>query len=135
MVETCLNMSWLIWNNRNQCFHNHSCRVPLELVRAANKMHQDLQLALVNSDVPGPASHVAWIPPHRNCFKLNVDAAYSSNTKMAKLGMVVRDYLGNIYLCAVTALDNIETSLQAEIKAILFGLETCSQFFLHGFIG
>ena len=129
LVETCLNTSWLIWNNRNQCFQNNSCRMPMALVRSANKMHHDSRLALVSSYVLGTESPATWSPPHRNCFKLNVDAAYSSDTKMAKLGMVVCDYLGNIYLCAVITLDNIKTFLQAKIKAILFDLETAHDFY------
>ena len=108
LVETCLNMRWLIWNNINQCFHNHSCRVPLELTGSGNKITLDFLLAIRF--------------PHRNCLNLTVDAAYSSKIKIDKLGMVVRDYLGNIHLCAVTAKDNIETPLHAKIKAILFGL-------------
>ena len=42
--------------------------------------------------------------------------------------MVVRDYLGNIHLCAMTAMDDIEMPLHAEIKAILFGLEKAYNF-------
>ena len=63
------------------------------------------------------------MPLASNSFKLNVDAAYSSRTKEASLGMVVRDHLGSVLLCAVTKVDSIVFPLHAEIKALLFGLE------------
>ena len=63
------------------------------------------------------------MPPHNNSFKLNVDAAYSAITKEASLGMEVCDYLGAVHLCVVTRVEEIESSLHAEIKTILFGLE------------
>ena len=72
-------------------------------------------------------SHQSWNPPSGNCFKLNVDAAFLSDSKKANLGMVVRDSSGTVQVCAVTKVDNIDSALQAELRAILFGLEIAQE--------
>ena len=52
-----------------------------------------------------------------------VDAAYCSENKIASLGMVVRNDIGAIRLCAVMKTCNVESPLQADAKAVAFGLE------------
>ena len=42
LVEIWLNLCLLIWNNKNHCFHNHSCRRPFEIVRLAGPMKKDI---------------------------------------------------------------------------------------------
>lgn len=46
--------------------------------------------------VSPPASNIRWIPPSKNIFKLNWDDAYDSNTDKIGLGVIVRDYTGNV---------------------------------------
>ena len=40
--------------------------------------------------------------------------------------MLVRDHSGFTHICAAIRVDNIDSPLQAELKAILFGLEEAS---------
>ena len=42
----------------------------------------------------------------------------------------MRDHLGEVHLCAATRVDNIESSLHAELKAILFGLKEATSIHL-----
>ena len=55
-------------------------------------------------------------PPGRD---VTVDAAYSSKTKIASLGMVVWDFTSTICLCAVKKIGNIVLPLHAEFDASL----------------
>ena len=68
-----------------------------------------------------------WIPPVNDSVKLNVDAAYCPRSKVAGLGMVVRNDLGVICLCAVKRIDKVESPLQAELMAVAFGLEIAKE--------
>ena len=61
--------------------------------------------------------------PPEGHYKINVDTAYSATIKDVSLGVVVRDMIVEVYLSAVAKVENIVSPLQAEIKAILFGLQ------------
>ena len=63
-----------------------------------------------------------WIPPPEDSIKVNVDAAYCNATKVASLGVIARNSRSKIRFSAVTKEGGIESPLQAEVKAILFGL-------------
>ena len=68
-------------------------------------------------------SRLAWFPPTSGIIKLNVDAAYSSESKIASSGLVVWDFVGSLCLCAVMKIRNIAFVLQAELQAIFFDLK------------
>ena len=44
--------------------------------------------------------------------------------------MVVRDHLGVVHICVGIRVDNIESPLHAELKAILFGLKEATSIHL-----
>ena len=77
----------------------------------------------------GNADYQTWTPLDRNALKLNVDATFSSNSRIGKFGMVVRDSTGKVCLCAVSCEGNVDSALQVELKAILFGLEVARNHF------
>ena len=56
-------------------------------------------------------------------MKLNVDATFFSQVKKANLGMVLRDHTGSIMLSVVRRIGDVDSPLQVEFLAILFGLE------------
>ena len=87
---------WQIWLNRNKCFHNQTCQVPSALARTARRLKEDFFAAGDIQDMARLQSHQSWNPPSGNCFKLNVDAAFLSDSKKANLGMVVRDSSGTV---------------------------------------
>ena len=114
---------WLIWNNRNQCFHNQICKAPQTLVRDASRMKEEFRLALPPCRQVYQPSPPTWSLPISGSFKLNVDATFNADSKIAGLGMVLRDSSSNVMLSAVTKIDRVDSPLHAEIKAILFGME------------
>ena len=114
---------WLIWNNRNQCFHNQICKAPQTLVRDASRLKEEFRLALSPCRQVYQLAPPTWSPPICGSLKLNVDATFNSNSKLAGLGMVLRDSSGSVRLSAVTKIDRVDSPLHAEFKAILFGME------------
>ena len=54
-----------------------------------------------------------------------MDVAYFTQSRNANLGMVVRDHLGTIKLCAVKRVTSVDSPLHIEFKTILFGLGEC----------
>ena len=74
----------------------------IDLATTARIMHEEFLGAHFRT-TSIPKSITTWVPPNSQLLKLNVDAAYSSGTKKASLGMLVRDRLGSVHLCAMTS--------------------------------
>ncbi|XWS37774.1 hypothetical protein CRYUN_Cryun19dG0073900 [Craigia yunnanensis] len=86
-------------------------------------MKEDFISASISLESLQPVFNSVWKAPNIGSMKLNVDAAYYPAIREASLAMVVRDHLGEVHICAATRVENIESPLQAELKAILFGLK------------
>ena len=127
LVETWMLVVWLLWDNRNHCFHRLSCRIPAEIARIAVRMKEDFLQISSTSENTSHRRPARWTPPSYNNVKLNVDAAFCPRSKVASLGMVVRNATGDFILCAVMKTDKVESSLHAELMAVEFGLETVKE--------
>ena len=129
-LEMWMLLVWIIWNNRNSCFHNLSCRRHSNIVGTAARMKNDFFSAGATQRFDNQNTRAEWQMPLSDTVKMNVDAAFCSVTKVATLGMVFRDCTGSICLAAVKKIENVESPLHAEFLAILFGFEVIiSDFF------
>ena len=63
-----------------------------------------------------------WHPPCRDCIKINVDATVYSTSKIASLG-VARNVEAEVCFSIMSKSEDIDTPIQAEIKAIIFGIQ------------
>ena len=68
-----------------------------------------------------------WLPPPRNLYKFNVDASYVLASSIAILGVVVKDKKALVRFSTVTKVEGVVAPLQAEIMAIMFGLQVASE--------
>ena len=123
LVDLRLIVCWLIWTNKNHCFYSSSCKRPSGIVRIANQIKDDFISASISLEPIQTVSDSIWKAPNIGIMKLNVDVAYYPTSREASLRMVVRDHMGEVYICAATRVENIESPLQAELKAILFGIK------------
>ena len=74
-VEMWMHIVWLIWNNRNSCYHNLSCRCPSELGRIAKRMKSEYISAFVPQRSETQNTISMWLSPSRDSVKINVDVA------------------------------------------------------------
>ena len=49
-VEMWMIICWLIWKNRNKCFHDKSCKVPRSIVNSAYRLKNEFEAALSAQD-------------------------------------------------------------------------------------
>ncbi|XWS59017.1 hypothetical protein CRYUN_Cryun08bG0084800 [Craigia yunnanensis] len=64
-----------------------------------------------------------WQPLSVGFMKINADAGFCVSTGEARLGVVARDSSGYVWFCAATKRRGIQSPLQTELLAILYGLE------------
>ncbi|XWS70758.1 hypothetical protein CRYUN_Cryun03dG0076400 [Craigia yunnanensis] len=125
LLDIWMLATWQIWNNRNQCVHNFSCKKPSKIANSVCRLNEDMVLNTSISQEGVVLNSIGWQAPPEGVHKLNVDATYSVQHKYANMGMVVRDYRGSIVLCIVKQVEGVDSPLHAKLKAILFGLEEC----------
>ncbi|XVF01393.1 hypothetical protein REPUB_Repub04eG0084500 [Reevesia pubescens] len=90
---------WVIWKNRNDCLQNQVCgtvRVVLERAKYFS--------SLVGSDHTDGSEgssnlQVGWKKPKQGIIKVNVDASYYKETHQTGLGVVARDFEGDVLFC------------------------------------
>ncbi|XVF12979.1 hypothetical protein REPUB_Repub08aG0167000 [Reevesia pubescens] len=125
-LDTVLFSLWLIWANRNKCFHLSANYTPSGVCRLVFSLLSETRTAhAANSGVLDQL--LRWIPPRAPEVKLNVDASFCAQNGVAGLGSVLRDCGGNILSSAVTKERLTQSVLHAEVKAILFGLRLVFQ--------
>ncbi|XP_055961825.1 uncharacterized protein LOC130015527 [Mercurialis annua] len=93
---------WSLWLNKNNIvWKKVAGSVDSIIASAVNQfspwnvshMHdEDLRLVELLKEY----GHVTWLPPREGWLKVNCDAACFSNNHETGLGMVVRDYMGNV---------------------------------------
>ena len=110
------------------CLFNFCCRRLSDIASQVFMMKEDVRSTSGSLSGSSPVTSSVWVPPLPGSFKINVDAAFYSTTKEACLSLVVRDHQGLPHLCAATRVNNVDSALHAEFKAILFGLTKASKF-------
>ncbi|XVE61195.1 hypothetical protein DITRI_Ditri06bG0020100 [Diplodiscus trichospermus] len=123
IVEQCMNASWLIWINRNNCYHNKTCKNPTAVVRQAMKMHDELISSPNTNGIHLQEMVPRWEPPPPGKVKLNVDASSTQDMKAASVGLVIRKASGTVEASAQVSQILAESPLHAELLAIKLGLE------------
>ena len=72
-------------------------------------------------------SHTKWTAPAPNTYKINYDGALSNADNKSGIGVVVRDYRGEVIASLVQQLDQafqpVEIEALAACKAVEFGSE------------
>ncbi|XVF69460.1 hypothetical protein PTKIN_Ptkin11bG0083900 [Pterospermum kingtungense] len=125
-LEKALYACWCTWNNRNNCIFHNRCSTVESLVFKAEQhatyFEQANHVVPFSSNVNG-----TWIALPLGFYKLNVDVGFSVSDKRASCGMVIRDCQGQVILSASKAFSGFHSALQAELRAILFGLEMAHQ--------
>ncbi|KAK1359329.1 hypothetical protein POM88_043803 [Heracleum sosnowskyi] len=65
-----------------------------------------------------PKQGVKWKPPNRDCLKINVDAATSSERNGMGLGVVIRDHNGGVITSGMVYKNHCFGALAVELFAI-----------------
>ncbi|KAK8572928.1 hypothetical protein V6N12_028968 [Hibiscus sabdariffa] len=86
---------WNIWNHRNRWIHSGQL-IPARLVAEyAQLVHGDYEQVAENLGDSIPcAQEKKWRKPEPGVIKINVDGAWNVTTRMAAIGVIVRDHHG-----------------------------------------
>ena len=98
LVEQGMYTFWMLWNNRNNCFHNLTCGNSTTMKSLIAIMVSDYKYAVSLPASVEQMTREVWFPPPRDYIKINVDAAFCSTTRIASLGVVSRNMDAKVFL-------------------------------------
>jgi ribonuclease HI len=109
---------WRAWHHRNNIVHGDgkasvSASVPY-LVNYHRSFTRVGDEALIKE--------ASWSPPPFGSIKVNVDAGWDSMSKMAGIGVIIRDHLGQPILAVWKPITGCASAQEAEVIACLEGL-------------
>ena len=87
---------WFVWNRRNAIHFNRAVR-PVDSIcsEAGSLLQEFLQAREVELSPTLPQAIQRWRPPDPNIYKINFDAAVFRASKLARVGVIVRDNRGD----------------------------------------
>ena len=102
-LELLMYNLWNIWSNRNTCYHETKCATPYTLYTKSLAFLQEYQKLNIKETLPSTTSHspLQWQPPPYGSLKLNVDARYKTQSREAKVAIVLRTHEGIVKYCGV----------------------------------
>ena len=118
LLETTMTLCWEIWKNRNSIWHGGSRRSGKAIVQRALALMQEYHAATEEVPSPRPTEVVKWHPPNHPLYKLNADAAVLNELNATGMGMVVRDWEGNVLAAMSKRFLAPLATLEAEAKSM-----------------
>ena len=112
-------IAWTMWNNRNVIRIGRKGQTGREMVYWAQHYLEEYKAttACNDSKVTKVDTRGAWVPPPRNVFKVNVDAAVFAQQKAVGIGVIIRDDMGRLEAALSKRLDAPLGAVEAEAMA------------------
>ncbi|XP_023888977.1 uncharacterized protein LOC112001046 [Quercus suber] len=95
-MELFMVVAWFIWSRRNKMHFNEQHMPPEKILEAATTLLVDFH---GNNDSKPERNLVQtqrWLPPVEGMYKVNYDGAYFVDEEKARIGVVVRNDLGQV---------------------------------------
>ena len=114
---------WLLLENRNKTFHERTSGLPNRLASKAKELISHYRISMEQQTIAvGKLPQAEWFPLPMQYMKINTDAAFDRRTGLSRSGAVIWDHGGRILVSAISKQERAQSVLQAELRAIRFGL-------------
>lgn len=94
-LEFSFMIAWSLWYRRNKFLHEDLAQPPqaeLEQDISSLKAYQEAHMCLDRTTLP----HLGWMKPPPRVLKLNVDGASFKDQHKAGVGIILRDFEGEV---------------------------------------
>ncbi|KAL2896303.1 hypothetical protein RDABS01_038087 [Bienertia sinuspersici] len=124
--EIALILMWQIWQSHNKWVFNREkvdpsiiCGKTMGFLEEFLKVNEREHVRRETQ----PTAARSWNPPEVGRWKLNTDVAFSKDRTKMGLGMIVRDSVGEVMMCATSPHTPVSNVVQAEGEAMKFGMQ------------
>lgn len=126
--EEVIVLLWGIWNQRDgKAFNPSGADLHGDLAEWASSYIRAYRAANSNPPQIRQTSEIRWHPPSYGVYKINTDASFSSSNSNAGLGIIIRNYRGQIMATATKYLQNVMSVDEAEALAAVEGLRVAME--------
>ena len=117
-------IAWNIWRNRNGIRPGEEPKKKENLILEASRFISEF-LAVQDPPIPSVRrSQTSWLPPEPSVYKANVDGAVFKNLSSAGMGVLIRDYKGQVVAALsqrfFAPLGPLEVEAKATEAALIF---------------
>lgn len=95
-------IAWSLWNRINHKLHEGNSIHPCEAFENALSMLRSYQASCL-LEISSKPKGIKWEPPPIGSYKVNVDGALIFNIQKARIGFIMRDHEGKVFLAAIIA--------------------------------
>ncbi|XP_075674920.1 uncharacterized protein LOC142644128 [Castanea sativa] len=121
-LELFLTIAWAIWSNRNRFVHE-GCGLPSEQVWQLAKGNAEDFACFATWDFSQTRTlPTRWVPPPPRIHKIIVDGASSELESFSSIGVVIRDYMGQVVAALCKPLKACFFAELTEIMALKQGV-------------
>ncbi|GMJ04276.1 hypothetical protein like AT3G09510 [Hibiscus trionum] len=113
---------WAIWTARNKFIFEGASTRPIDIVTSIKGYAVDISLVSNRSGFNHSSACVRWTAPVSPCVKVNVDAGFNKITKLATVGVAIRNTEGYFLGASSTIAYRVSSSFAAEAQAVVQGL-------------
>jgi len=133
-VEILIVIAWALWSNQNECKNGGAKKSCQALLQGALEYLSEYQAYMKVTVSPRqPAEAVVWLPPSSTHYKINVDGAVFKEQKMAGVGILIRDVVGQVIGACSKKIDAPLGAIKAEAKAVELGLQFAKDLSVQDF--
>ncbi|XP_030936552.1 uncharacterized protein LOC115961769 [Quercus lobata] len=121
-LELFFATAWAIWSNRNSIVHKDGGLSPLQVWHRARSAVEEFTCSTSwDFGLVRPASS-RWSPPPPGVFKVNVDGASSEQEGSSSVGVVIRDFNGQVVAALCLPLQSYFSTELSEVFALEQGV-------------
>ncbi|XP_075636757.1 uncharacterized protein LOC142608995 [Castanea sativa] len=130
-LETMVVAAWGIWLNRNQRVFESVSQGVSQVWKLAMNMLSDYKEAS-KFFLLGPLScEVSWKKPPAGVYKINVDGATADGRRCSSIGLVIRDFRGEVVTVLCRVLQGNFSVDETEVLAVEAGILLAKEMGLH----
>ncbi|KAF5451924.1 hypothetical protein F2P56_026978 [Juglans regia] len=134
-IEICLlaEIPRMLWTIRNKMLYEDSFIAPSILMKKATDFQQmqHQQFHSRNNGKLDQTCNTHWHPPETDWLKINWDVAVRGRSHKIGVGIVVRDFEGNLLVLCLQPLQFCSQATMAEARGLISAVKLCKEFSLQ----
>ena len=114
--------AWAIWYNKNQCVHEGEKQAAGQIWDFSSSLLLNYKEASKFFQLRPTFCEISWKKPPMGVYKINVDGALAEKGRKSSIGIIIRDYKGEVAAGMCRLLNGNFSVLETEMLAVEAGI-------------
>ena len=121
-MEIMVVSTWALWYNRNQCVHEGEKLAASQVWDFAWNLLLNYNEASKFFKLGPDYCEISWMKPPKGVYKINVDGATAERGRNSSIGVIIRNYKGEVVAGMCRLLNGNFSVLETELLALEAGI-------------